>query len=88
LDTFRGITKAVEGATPFKPKKGEQPGQTMEQFIMRAAEGERRSPRGQKGTRKEKAAQTGEVGACSSSGVQGGSGSPEGEYLSAVTTNT
>jgi hypothetical protein len=55
---FRRRTKAVEGATPFKPKKGEQPGQTMEQFIMRAAEGERRSPRGQKGTRKEKAAQT------------------------------
>jgi hypothetical protein len=55
LDTFRGITKAVEGATPFKPKKRKSR-ETMDKFIMRAAEGE--SPGGQKGTRKEKAAQT------------------------------
>ena len=62
----------VRSVAPFKPKKINRrtAGTNKRTIHHEAAEGERRSPGGQKGTRKEKVAQIGEVGACSSS-VQG-----------------
>jgi hypothetical protein len=76
----------VGGAIQAKEDNRRTAGTNKRTIHHEAAEGERRSPGGQKGTRKEKAAQIGEVGACSSS-VQGFR-ITEGEYLGAVTTNT